>query len=59
MLDPKKQAEIDQCMAGIAETLPPMIRQLYVGLLKEGFSEPDAMAITKMYVFGLAGGKTA
>lgn len=57
MLNLKHQAELDQSRKALTENLPPMIRGLYDGLLKEGFSEIQAMELTKMFVAGMAGAR--
>lgn len=50
MLDPKKQAEFEQSFALLAEGLPPMCKGIFDGLLKEKFTEPQAMKILCTYI---------
>ena len=49
MIDPKKQAELDQNCTAIGEVFPPMLWRLYQGLVKEGFPENLAYDLTKAY----------
>ena len=50
MIDPKKQADLDQSATLMAEVLPPLWRKMYVSLLAEGFERAEAMEILKAYI---------
>ena len=50
MLDPRKIAELDQGFKFVEENLPPLLRGLHEGLLKEGFAEEQSMRIVLAYV---------
>ena len=50
MIDPKQTADLDQARAVITEHLPGMWREIYLKLVSEGFTEEQAMDITKTYI---------
>ena len=50
MLDPKTQSDWDQQAATLAEMFPPLWRRLYNGLVCEGFTKEEAMALLKTYI---------
>ncbi len=41
---------IEQGMAFIGNSLPPLWRRIYVNCISEGFSESQAMELLKVYV---------
>ena len=45
MVDPKKQAEMDQALEQFTQTIPKMLWSLYSALILEGFTIDQAMAI--------------
>jgi hypothetical protein len=51
MLDPKEQAKFDQSAAALAEVLPSAWKQLYDGLMKEGFTEEQTMRLLSVWIF--------
>jgi len=53
MIDPKKQAEMDQAAAMVSENLPVVLWGLFKGLKKEGFDEDRAFELVKVYLSGL------
>lgn len=57
MLDPKKQALLDQASSHLQESVPSMIRGLYVGLIEEFNDEQKAWELTKVALFAMMGGK--
>jgi len=50
MLDPKLQAEMDQAAEAAGEMFPPMLRKFFLGLMKEGFTEIQALELTKTFL---------
>ena len=50
MLDDGKRAEFDQTIALLAEIYPNQWRRMYLGLVKEGFTESEAMELLKSYI---------
>lgn len=50
MLDPKKAADFDQARAELIECIPPLLFSFYERLKKEGFSDTNAMALTRDYL---------
>lgn len=46
----KRRAEMDQLIALMVDSYPPQWRQLYLALLKEGFSEGEAIELLKTYI---------
>lgn len=58
MLDPAKQAKLDQDIKALAELVPPTVKSLYDGFLKEfDGDEAKAWALTKIACFALTTGK--
>lgn len=57
MLDPKKNAEIDQGIQGMVEILPPLMKGLFDGFVEKGFTEVQALELTKVSCFAQMGGK--
>lgn len=50
MIDAKKQAEMDQATAFLAENVPPMLRKFFLNCVNEGFTEQQAMELTKAII---------
>ena len=50
MIDPKKQAEMDQMSSTIAELCPPLWRALFKGCCREGFSEEQSLELVKAFI---------
>jgi len=50
MLDPKKQAEFDQGIAAMSEVLPQMLRGFFCGCIREGFTEEQALQLSKVWL---------
>ena len=50
MLDPWKEAELDQAKAELAEILPSLWWSMFSSLLKQGFKRDEAMELTKLFV---------
>ena len=53
MLDPKMIAEFDQSLEGFIETFPRLLWNFYKATLSQGFSEQQAMELTKAWLVGL------
>ena len=47
---PKFRADLDQSMAMIADTFPPLWRRLYFNMTCEGFTEDQAMRLLIAYI---------
>jgi len=50
MLNPRDQASFDQLRAIVLDHFPPLWRQLYERLIKQGFNEAHAMELLKTYI---------
>lgn len=50
MLNDKEKADLDQVAATLAECIPSLLRQLYDGFIREGFTEEQAMRLTEAYL---------
>ena len=50
MLDPKKQAELEQAASLLIEFYPPVWRQMYDCLIREGFSESESFRLVQTYI---------
>lgn len=50
MLSPEQGAKFDQAITYCSEVIPPALWRFYCNLLKEGFSETQAMAFTIAYL---------
>lgn len=50
MLDPGKQAELDQAQKYLTDNIPSLIRGMYEGFKREGFSEDRAYDLCKIYL---------
>lgn len=50
MLDPKTRAELDQAAEGILELYPRLWRRMYLKLVKEGFSEAQALLLVIAFI---------
>jgi hypothetical protein len=46
MLDPKLAAQIDQNSQTVCDVLPPLLRQLFIRLVAEGFAEDQALRLS-------------
>jgi hypothetical protein len=46
----KKMAEMDQAIEQLKETLPAITFSLYTALKEEGFSDADALELTKEWM---------
>lgn len=53
MLDPKVMAEFDQSLEGFIETFPRLLWRFYKASMEQGFSEQQAMELTKVWLMGL------
>lgn len=53
MLDDKKRAELEQALEEITETHPPLLRRYYLGLVKSGFNEREALYLTSTFLTGM------
>lgn len=53
----KKQQELDQSMALMAELMPPLYARMWRNLKAEGFSEEQAFKLLLVYVNATCGGK--
>lgn len=49
-MTPEQRAAIDQSTAVFNDYMPTMWRQLYLRLVEEGFTEPQAFELLKTYV---------
>jgi hypothetical protein len=50
MIDPTKQAAIDQIMAQHLDVLPDFLRKMYLAFYRVGFNEVQALELTKTYL---------
>jgi hypothetical protein len=50
MIDPKKHAAIDQIAAQHLEVLPPFLKKMYDAFVLGGFTEYQALELTKIYL---------
>ena len=50
MINPKMQSDMDQAMAAMVEMFPPAWRGLYLGLVREGFTEEQAMRLLMAFI---------
>jgi hypothetical protein len=50
MLDPEKQAQLDQAFALMADNYPAAWRRLYEGLLKVEFSSTEALKLVQTFI---------
>jgi hypothetical protein len=50
MIDPSKQAAIDQIMAQHLDILPDFLRKMYLAFYRAGFNELQALELTKTYL---------
>ena len=46
----KTKHTLDEARTVLADHLPPLWRGVYIGCLKEGFSEEQAMSMVKCYI---------
>jgi len=44
-------------IAHLGKILPAAVRSVYEGLILKGFTEDQAFALTKTYIFSLTGGR--
>lgn len=49
-------ADLDQSLRAIGD-VAKMVREFYLSLLREGFNDPQALALTGKYVVALMGGQ--
>ena len=49
-MNQKEKAELDQGVALIAETMPPMWNRMYENLKGEGFNGVEAMKLLQTYI---------
>ena len=49
MLDPGKNAALDQAIENLVEILPPMLYRYYRALLQQGFTEEESMTLIVHY----------
>jgi len=56
-MTPKDEHNLEQTLASIAETFPPMWKRMYDNLLKEGFTELDALKLVATHVNASCGGR--
>lgn len=49
-MTPKEIAEYDQNAKLVLDVIPSFWKQMYVSLIKEGFSETQSMEILKTYI---------
>lgn len=54
MIDDKQIAELDQSFSLMGETFPPLVRRMYEGFVKEGFTEDQAFDLAKLYLLSLS-----
>lgn len=45
MLEAGKQAQLDQAAECFGDTVPPLLWKLYSGLLRQGFTEAQALSL--------------
>lgn len=50
MVDPRARARADQAFEQIHEDLPPQLWRFFVALMKEGFPEDCALALTQTFL---------
>ncbi len=50
MLDDEIRSKIDQSTALMAEMWPPMWRNIYLSLVKEGFTEVESLDLLKVFI---------
>ena len=55
MINERVQAELDQSRATFCELFPLLWKGLYDGLMREGFTEAQAMVLVEVYI--LSNGK--
>jgi len=51
MLNDKVRAELDQSQEFIVETIPHLLHRFYSSLVEEGFTQYEALSLTKEYLF--------
>ncbi len=50
VLDPEKQAKMDQAAKELGETVPALLWQMYVGYKREGFDPSQALHLCGVYL---------
>lgn len=50
MINPQKQADLDQAIATVSENFPILWSSIYRGLQQQGFTENQAFELLKVYV---------
>lgn len=48
-------SRFDQSAAFMGDSFPPLWRRLYEGCIAAGFTEEQALALVKVYIFSMAG----
>ena len=56
MINEKLRSDLEQCRAAMLEMLPVLWRGIYVKLLNEGFTEPQAIELLKAYIISQGNG---
>lgn len=56
MLDPSKQAQLEQDLALTQEFLPSIWRGLYDGCIDKGFTEEQSLALVKTFIISQGSG---
>ena len=49
----KKLADLDQAVAILGDSLPPLLWRMYTNLKACGFAHEDAMDLVKTYIMGM------
>ena len=52
----KAQAEADRAFANLAESHPPMLRRYFTNLVSQGFTEQQALELTKQLILAFFSG---
>ena len=50
MTDPKKQSDLDQSLAVLADQTPPYWSRIFKNLKAEGFKDAEALAVLQTYI---------
>ena len=50
MIDLKKIAELDQAATSLGEFVPRLVKALFDGFMREGFSHDDSLALSPGYL---------
>jgi hypothetical protein len=49
----RQSQQFEQGLAGVSDMVPRMCKGLFDGFVREGFSEPHALELTKTYLSGM------